>query len=205
MPNSESLETYLSQIAHELRDLPAQARADELREIESHLRALVLASQQIEDVSEAEATETALRQFGSPKGVGRKLRRAWERRQPEAWWRALLAPILALNFSTYVIDPFLQGFTISYVPPSFASIMAMMMLLTFAMTYGMGLISPKRAKLSVGIMLAFIVAPSLLTATFTFSALDSFGAASFALPAIIGVYLSERHSRALAARLFKVK
>ncbi len=80
----QSLEMYLAQIAHELRALPPQARADELREIEAHLAALVLASQQLDDTSHVLATNIALKQFGAPRKVGRNLRRAWERKQPEA-------------------------------------------------------------------------------------------------------------------------
>lgn len=89
MFNSEtqSLDEYLSQIARQLRALPARARADELREIEAHLGALVEAGQQLEDISEAEATAAALKQFGAPRRVGRNLRRAWERKQPEELWR----------------------------------------------------------------------------------------------------------------------
>ena len=81
-PEPQSLESYLSQIAHELRHLPTQARAEELREIESHLRAMIEARGDVAAV---------LAQFGRPRKVGRDLRRAWERKQPEAWWRLPLA------------------------------------------------------------------------------------------------------------------
>ena len=93
---SQSLENYLSQIEWELRALPSQARADELREIEAHLSALVQASGQLEEMSKAEATATALRQFGAPRTIGKKLRKAWERKQPEAWWRAGIALLVGL-------------------------------------------------------------------------------------------------------------
>ncbi len=97
-PEAQSLEIYLSQIERELRDLPAQAHANEMREIEAHLSALVLAGQQLENLSHAQATAVALKQFGAPRAIGRKLRKAWERKQPEAWWRVIVAPIAGSAF-----------------------------------------------------------------------------------------------------------
>ena len=109
-PEVASVENYLQQIERELRALPTSARADELREIEAHLRALVLAGQQIEEISEAEATTAALKQFGAPKRVGRNLRKAWERKQPEAWWRAVLA-FIVIELAFYVaVTPLFEGF-----------------------------------------------------------------------------------------------
>ncbi len=90
---SQSLETYLNQIARELRALPAQARADELREIESHLQTMINARQDVAGV---------LAQFGQPRKVGRDLRRAWERKQPEAWWRLPLAIAVGIGFTPAV-------------------------------------------------------------------------------------------------------
>ena len=95
-----SLEYYLAQIARELRDLPPQARADEMREIESHLRALIEARGDVAAV---------LAQFGRPRKVGRALRRAWEHGQPEAWWRAGLSPICALAFQIFAVFLFIAG------------------------------------------------------------------------------------------------
>ena len=92
------LDEYLGQIARELRGLPDAAREDELREIEAHLRALIEAGKQLENGSEAQATAAALQQFGPPKRVGRQLRRAWENKQPEEWWRAIVSPVLGLVF-----------------------------------------------------------------------------------------------------------
>ena len=98
MSKSESLEFYLSQIERELRDLPSQARADEMREIESHLRAMTEARGDVAGV---------LAQFGKSRKVGRDLRRAWERKQPEAWWRVILAPLGSLLFQALMIFLFL--------------------------------------------------------------------------------------------------
>lgn len=88
----QSLESYLAQIAHELRALPAQARADEMREIEAHLGAML---EQRGDVA------TVLMQFGKPRKVGRDLRRAWERKQDEAWWRLPLAAVIGVGFPNF--------------------------------------------------------------------------------------------------------
>ena len=93
MPNkskAESIESYLAQIAHELRDLPSQARAEELREIESHLRAMIEARGDVAAV---------LAQFGKPRRVGRDLRRAWERKQPESWINGALALVVSCGFA----------------------------------------------------------------------------------------------------------
>ena len=90
MQNSQPLELYLSQIEHELRALPPQARADELREIEAHLCAMLETRGDVAAV---------LAQFGKPRKVGRELRRAWERKQPESWINGALALVLSCAFA----------------------------------------------------------------------------------------------------------
>lgn len=107
-PKFESLSDYLAQIERELRFLPHQARESELREIEAHLRALIEAGQSQND---ADGVTQALAQFGKPRRVGRDLRKAWERKQPEEWWRVILAPLSALIFQMSAI--FLFGFVLT--------------------------------------------------------------------------------------------
>lgn len=165
----ESLESYLSQIAHELRALPIPARADEMREIESHLGALVQAGQQLEDLSETEALATALKQFGAPRVIGKNLRCAWERKQSEPWWCVAGAAFFAMDFFAVIVHPLMQGFTSFHVgaygvrmqayesgmlnQQMFAAAQivapAMQFLVafqTFFVAYIMGLLSPKRGK-----------------------------------------------------------
>ena len=154
----ETLDGYLSQVARELRELPAQARADELREIESHLRALVLASRQLEDIGEAEATAAALKQFGVPRRVGRNLRRAWERRQSEAWWRAVVSPIVGAIICTILSVICASGIkfglealyetNIGWAFPLFVAGIFLCLSIVFLTTgFVMGYISPKRGQI----------------------------------------------------------
>ena len=151
----QSLETYLAQIARELRDLPSQARADELREIEAHLRALVLASQQLEDLSADAATATALRQFGEPRNIGKKLRKSWQRQQPETWWRAVLAPIagtMSLATSALVYNGILDylGDLVNrdWTNPMYFCFSLFMLFMFFFAGFTAGVVSPKHGFLS---------------------------------------------------------
>ena len=153
-PKPQSLETYLARIAHELRDLPSQARADEMREIEAHLRALVLASQQLENLSQAQATEVGLRQFGSPRAIGRKLRKAWERKQPEAWWRAVVAPIagmMSFLLSALVYNRILDSLgdivNRDWSTPMYFCFSLFVLVMFFFPGFTAGVVSPKRGVL----------------------------------------------------------
>ena len=232
MPNSESLETYLSQIAHELRDLPAQARADELREIESHLRALVLASQQIEDVSHVLATNIALQQFGPPRKVGRNLRRAWERKQPEAWWRAVVALSLGLamwtvfNFAArefflaYLFDHGVDMYGVmagTHAPVDFSSALIPKVLFymqisgvftSFATGYAMGLISPKHRTVIVGSVMFLLMSKQILTTLNSPAGMGMPNVLEFAIIFFflsIGSRLAARQSRRREAKIADAK
>ena len=156
MQNSQSLETYLAQIAHQLRDLPAQARADELREIESHLSALIEARGDVAAV---------LAQFGKPHKVGRDLRRAWERKQPEAWTNRALAFTLAYLFMcghsyfwfssakfNWIFAQFQFHFQFLFAEWLFALISGI----------AIGFVSPKRANTIVLAIFPFLVALDFL-------------------------------------------
>ncbi len=150
----ESLENYLAQIARELRDLPPQARADELREIEAHLQTMIEARQDVAGV---------LAQFGKPRRVGRDLRRAWERRQPEAWWRVIAAPIVGFALQTIlsllltilvVLGSYFSSFTqmenvfSASVAENFYIFFFFLSYVALAITtgFGVGAVSPKRGK-----------------------------------------------------------
>ena len=202
MSNSEilSLELYLAQIARELRDLPSQARADELREIEAHLRAL------IEARGDVAAT---LAQFGAPRRVGRDLRRAWERKQPEAWWRAIVAPIVAVISYVLVGLPLIHSTLDFYValgiygfPVTTIGLNLVDSLFILPIGYIAGLISPKRGLLGiVGFLflssLSGIIEGNLLSSSWIFFVTMSY---TFA---IIGAYFGASHSRKLSARIAK--
>ncbi len=160
---TQSLEDYLNQIAHELRDLPSQARADEMREIEAHLRTMI-------ETRGENATAEALAQFGKPRRVGHELRKAWERKQPEAWWRAGLAPIAVVMFCalTWLV---LTAFPI-YFPdtPEFLSfpfyVYAPLLcgsLITFFAGFIAGIVSPKRGIVLTSVVCSFYLVIMILS------------------------------------------
>ena len=207
----QSLESYLAQIARELRALPPQARDEEMREIEAHLRALVLASQQLENVSQVVATATALKQFGAPHAIGKKLRKAWECKQPEAWWRTLLAP-LAGTTSYALLALVIQAAVGLLSPAQFEKIIASggFLLLTFGAYcllgvghfltgFVMGYISPKRGLLLFLSLLAIFSAIAVWENDITLAVFTNtrlFSSHFYGLIAIMfGIWVGARHGR----------
>ena len=213
------LEIYLSQIERELRDLPAQARADEMREIESHLAAMI---EQRGDVA------AVLAQFGKPRKVGRDLRRAWERKQPEAWNRfgfALLSGLL-IWYASY----FAWAKSGSYFELPFDSMMkdtgsvlllrlAFHVLFTYSWFFvefaGMGyitkVISPKRGTLAAAVVVSLMLATRIAKGGFdetnfqTSAALFLFLCVVYLANISIGAYFGARHGRRLLARAARAK
>ncbi len=190
----------MAQIAHELRDLPSQARADEMREIESHLRAMIEVRGDVAGV---------LAQFGKPSKVGRDLRRAWERKQPEAWWRAVISPIIAVMFYVIVGLPLTHNLMNGYVSLGIYGLPVTIIGLNFVDSlfilptgYIAGLISPKRGLLGfVGFMLLSsirgIIVEDFLRSSWIFSMMFSY------MFVIIGAYFGARLSRKRSARIAK--
>ena len=148
----QSLEIYLVQIARELRDLPSQARADELREIEAHLRAMIEARSDVAGV---------LAQFGKPRKVGRDLRRAWERKQPESWINGAMAFVIGYlfmcghNYFWFTSAKF-NWFFSRFQNFSSEGLFAMIMGITI------GFVSPKRAFITTFAIFPFLIALDLL-------------------------------------------
>ena len=215
------LANYLNEIEHELRDLPAHAREDEMRELKAHLRALIQVEQQPQEASEFDATAVALRQFGEPRAIGRKLRRAWERRQPEAWWRA----VLALGFYAVVAFPFMQGFykgffnfygidsTVPAADAHAAAIYQTMAIysqffgfffMMFA-TYVMALIAPKRSRWVISAILVYLFAAMIFKSFPSTSWFVLILAVNFTMAATIGTFFGARHGRRLLARATKAR
>ena len=211
MQNSQALETYLAQIAHELRDLPDSARADEMREIETHLRAMIEVRGDVAAV---------VAQFGAPHKVGRDLRKAWERKQPEAWWRGGISTFVgiaayAVGLTSWASILFLftddQGFV--KTPPdiylvAYASLMA---LISGAIS---GSISPKRGwlmgTLASLVCICFFSFLYLSDATDCNEAFDVLSRLlSFwigqALSFQIGIYFGARRGRRISSRIAKAK
>lgn len=88
------LDKYLQALAHELRALPQAQRDSEVREMRQHLEAIIARLCE-GGLSEAEATEAAIAQFGAAHKVGRELRAAGEERDP--WQRVVLAPLCGVS------------------------------------------------------------------------------------------------------------
>ncbi len=211
----QSLYNYMAQIERELRDLPSQARAEEMREIEAHLRTMIEARGDVAAV---------LTQFGAPRKVGRDLRRAWERKQPEIWWRAIAAAMLAMSFYLFIALPLMQGFynfylglhgidINSYQPANadlqmlavfqrvsiYAHFISVFMI--FITTYLMGLISPKRGKWMSAALLLFAFSPVVINPIHTAPSLVFALMLSLAVAFPIGSWLGARHSRRLLSRI----
>ncbi len=74
------LDAYLEELSRSMRGLPRARRAEELREMEAHLYALVEARRELGYTAD-EAVEGSLRQFGEPRRLGRGLVWAWYRRR----------------------------------------------------------------------------------------------------------------------------
>jgi hypothetical protein len=78
--NEAKIESYLESVRKRLDQLPAAERNAELTEVRDHLTELARGHAEL-GMTEQEAIQTALRQFGDPKLVGTNLRRAWEQGQ----------------------------------------------------------------------------------------------------------------------------
>ncbi len=214
----QSLETYLAQIAHELRDLPPQARADEMREIEGHLRTMTESRGDVAGV---------LAQFGKPCKVGRDLRKAWERKQPEAWSRfgfALLAG-LSIWYASYFTW---AKFGYSEMPfkamvEDTGAMFVMRLFLTILFIYGfffvefagMGyltkVISPKRGTSAAALVISFMLVTRIASGGFeepnfqTNAALFLFLCIIYLTNISIGAYFGARYGRRLLSRFTNAK
>ena len=200
-----ALANYLNQIEYQLRDLPANTREDEMSEIETHLRALIEARGDVAGV---------LAQFGKPRKVGRDLRRAWERKQPEKWWRAVAAPFAgALTFAVggLIYNQF-AAYLDDIVSPAWLdpiylySSLCLLMLVFFA-GFTAGVVSPKRGFLPIlsyfvySIYLIFTLPSALDRAKVpgenTMGVIAIFFLIGLIMPvvALIGIYFGARRSR----------
>ncbi len=72
------LEAYLEEVAGHLAGLPAARRAEELREMRTHLENAVVFGREM-GRTEEEAAQAALLQFGTPHGLGENIVWAWAR------------------------------------------------------------------------------------------------------------------------------
>ena len=224
-----SIEEYLRQVAHELRDLPSDARAEELREIKAHLGAMV-GAHQTADVDETQALAQTLKQFGRPRKVGREMLKAWERKQPESWINAMLAFVVGCLFvnghnyfwfnfqdkgaSLFFFKPafyyfYMEGF--GHYFRNFACFFLLEALLTLVVGATIGLISPKRAKMViifVSPMLVlldlfpfFTISVSVSLYYLSFTTLLKYSCLAFLL--LTGAKFGARHNRRFTNRIAK--
>ena len=72
------LENYLSEVAAHLSPLPVKRRAEELREMRTHLENAVIVNRELGQ-PEGEAVQAAVAQFGTPADLGENVVWAWRR------------------------------------------------------------------------------------------------------------------------------
>ena len=72
------LEMYLSEVAAHLGALPTKRRAEEMREMRTHLENAVIVNCELGQ-SEDEAAQSAVTQFGTPQELGENVVWAWRR------------------------------------------------------------------------------------------------------------------------------
>lgn len=106
MANSR-LDQYIETIENRLKSLPPVRRQEEIQEVRQHLEALV-AGHRIAGLSEDEAMETAIRQFGHAEQVGQELSKASRRQRTRVLW------LLGVYIATVVVN--LVIFTINDSP-----------------------------------------------------------------------------------------
>lgn len=71
--DNQALQGYLERL---VKHLPREARAAQLAELREHLE-LLIAEQQARGLSQGDAQREALRRFGAPEPIARRLRKAW--------------------------------------------------------------------------------------------------------------------------------
>ena len=81
--DNEEVEAYFNRLNAELKKMPPEDRAEMHQEIRQHLEALAAAHEEL-GATPREAAEAALRQFGDPIKIGRRLFREWKQSLPRA-------------------------------------------------------------------------------------------------------------------------
>lgn len=103
MPNAQ-LDHYLETLEGRLKRLTPARRQEEMQEIRQHLEALA-ASHRIAGLSEDEAAEAAIRQFGHAEQVGQALSQASQQQRMRSLWLILIYILtVALIFGIFVIN-----------------------------------------------------------------------------------------------------
>ena len=159
-----------------------------------------------------------LTQFGKPHKVGRDLRRAWERKQPEAWWRAVAAPFagaLTFTVSGLIYNQFAAYLddivSPAWLDPIYLYPSLCLLILVFFAGFTAGVVSPKRgflptlAYFAYSIYLIFTLPSALERAEVpgenTMGVIAIFLLIGLIMPAVtlIGIYFGARRSRRIFA------
>ena len=156
------LETYLSEVEATLSALPTKRRAEELREMRTHLENAVIVNQEMGQ-SEDEAARTAVTQFGTARDLSENVVWAWrrgEKRQNWGFWGAvastpltLLSLMLAMSHMPNFQIPWLDSYCAAHKGSGEIIGMAVVqgMFLAVFMVAGaaVGTLSPRRAVRAV--------------------------------------------------------
>lgn len=103
MPKSQ-LDHYLATLDGRLKRLTPARRQEEMQEIRQHLEALA-AGHRIAGLSEDEAAEAAIHQFGHAEQVGQELGKASQKQRIRSLWLILIYIVtVALIFGIFVIN-----------------------------------------------------------------------------------------------------
>ncbi len=103
MPNSP-LDHYLETMEGRLKRLTPAQRQEEIQEVRQHLEALV-AGHRVAGLSEDEAIEAAIRQFGHAEQVGQELSQApRQKRMRSVWYLLLYILTVAVNLAIFAIN-----------------------------------------------------------------------------------------------------
>jgi len=160
------LEGYLKEVAEHLAGLPSARRAEELREVRTHLENAVIVGRELGQ-SEDEAERDVLRQFGTPGELSENLVWAWRRgraaQRRDFWGAAACAvavTILTNHLPLWIESRLLPNPGRGFLQPPFSVLfwLAWAIWLTpmFLLVGGIsGLLFPKRAVVGVvaGLML----------------------------------------------------
>ena len=90
------LEKYLAEVSNYLGPLPLARREEEIKEMRQHLQCAITAYQD-EGQSEEEASANAIKQFGKPEELGKKVVWAWRRADKREYIRSFLGAWLCFT------------------------------------------------------------------------------------------------------------
>jgi hypothetical protein len=164
------LDDYLDQVYAPLVGVVPYAKRQELRaELRGHLEALVSGYQELEPDPGA-AVPAALRQFGDPRRLARRLARAWAPEKSASVWRAtltalaLFGPAAGLGLASLFWWDMAEALETGPFPMGGLGVECLKVALVSPLIAGLvtGLLAPARAALGTFYALALLIVPSVL-------------------------------------------